>query len=178
MTGSGTTGPEQRRGADALLAHVEDVAALLAAAALTLIMMIIVVDVFMRYVLNAPLTWAYELISSYLIPVAFFFVLAQTMRLGEHVAVDFFVDLIGPTARRWMFFFSSLSALAIFCVLTLVTGVEAWRSMMMNEHTIGYFVWPIWMSKATVPLGVGLLTLRLLMLLTRPRPAAFTHAAN
>jgi TRAP-type C4-dicarboxylate transport system permease small subunit len=148
---------------DRILSRIEDSALTIAAVALTVTMLTIVVDVFMRYVFNSPLQWSYEVVSDYLIPFAVFLAMADTLRRGEHIEVDFFVRLVTPGARFWLRRFNAVIAALVFLLLVTVVGQEAWRAIQVWEMSVGNYTLPLWLSKLSVPLGLGLLTLRVLI---------------
>src|SRR3954463_8433841 len=52
------------------------------------IMMIVFSDVIMRYAFNKPFSWAYDLISLYLMAGVFFLVLSEAYTRRAHVSVD------------------------------------------------------------------------------------------
>jgi TRAP-type C4-dicarboxylate transport system permease small subunit len=84
---------------DALLRRLESVVSLAAVAALFAIMLIVVADVFMRYVLNSPFAWAYDLVGLYLLATVFFLSLSSTFAAHAHVSVDLLMHRLGPRGR-------------------------------------------------------------------------------
>lgn len=156
-------GPLPAARLDAALSRVEDALVLVSAASLFIIMASIVFDVLLRYGFNAPLTWTYELITHYLLPVAFFFALAQTMRFNEHITVDVFLGLLNPLVLRLSIAAGLLLAAFIFAAMAYISGAEAWHSYITNERMVAYYVWPTWPPKITVAIGAALLAARLLL---------------
>jgi len=148
---------------DRLLSRIEDGALSIAAVALTITMFVIVIDVCLRYLFNSPLQWSYEVVSDYLIPFAVFLAMASTLRRGEHVEVDFFVRLVTPRVRFWFRRINALIAALVFLLLVGVVGQEALRAMQVWEMSVGNYTLPLWLSKLSVPLGLGLLTIRILI---------------
>lgn len=69
-------------------------------AAFILLFLLFVVNVFFRYVLNAPLTWPYEVISLSFVWIA---VLGATYvrRVGGHVKFTLVYDDLSPRGQRW-----------------------------------------------------------------------------
>jgi TRAP-type C4-dicarboxylate transport system permease small subunit len=148
---------------DRMLSRIEDSALTIAAVALTVTMLTIVVDVFMRYVFNSPLQWSYEVVSDYLIPFAVFLAMADTLRRGEHIEVDFFLRLLTPRVRFWFRRINAAIAAVVFVLLVTVVGQEAWRAIGIWEMSVGNYTLPLWLSKLSAPIGLGLLTLRVLI---------------
>ncbi len=63
--------------------------------------LIICLNVFMRYVLTAPIFWAEE-VSNFLFVWAGFLSCAYVLAKDEHIRVTLFVGLLKPAARLWV----------------------------------------------------------------------------
>src|SRR5690625_2465617 len=88
------------QGFDKILTTLERGLDTIAATVMFATMCIVVVDVFLRYFFNAPLSWSYELISLYLMAVLFFFCLAPGLSAHAHVAVDLLQNKMSPRIRH------------------------------------------------------------------------------
>lgn len=130
---------------------------------LFLIMMVIVVDVVMRYMFNAPLSWSFDLISMYLVTLVFFPALADTFSRGGHIKVDMF-----DAFRRTRFFalfeiVGYLIAIVFFALIfwkMFETGLEAFLE---KEVVDGAIPWPTWPPQAFGAVGVGLLIISMVI---------------
>lgn len=118
-------------------------------------------EVFVRYVLNAPTSWAFDF--SYLMYGAMFYMAgAYTLSRGGHVRADMFYRLWEPRTQAKvelvlyvLFFFPGVLALVI----------SGWRygytSMMILESSVNSPAGvPIWPLKMLIPFGAGLLALQ------------------
>lgn len=137
---------------------------LISAAGLAVLVMMGVTfaDVFMRYALHAPLPWAYDLVTQYLLIGSFFFAFSYALRTNENVAVDFFSRRIPAPVHSALMCAGHAVAAVIFIGVTWLTAldtVEAWRN---DEAFFGALIWPTWSAKIVVPLGALALVLRLL----------------
>ncbi len=146
-----------------LVCRIEDAAMFVVAVAVFLVMVIKFVDVMLRYVFNAPLQWAYGFISHYLLVSAFFLALAYTFRTGRHVRVDAFVTQLRPGGRRVLRLVDFAVSLTLFALIlsqsiALVTGAVNAAEVMPD-----FYNWPSWTSQIFVPIGIGLLEIRLLI---------------
>jgi TRAP-type mannitol/chloroaromatic compound transport system permease small subunit len=118
-------------------------------------------EVFMRYVLNNPTSWAFDM--SYTLYGAMFFMAgAYTLSRGGHVRADMFYRLWRPRAQATieltlyiLFFFPGILALVI----------SGWgygtESMKIREVSVNSPAGvPIWPLKLLIPFGAGLLALQ------------------
>jgi tripartite ATP-independent transporter DctM subunit len=118
-----------RRAADAglasLLALVDTVAAVLLAADL----IVVLLSVYYRYVLAAPIEWADDVARGLMVAMSFFGA-AGALARNENAGVAFFVEKLGPHARRRV---DAVAALAV-----LITAVSvAWYATALGRFTTG-----------------------------------------
>lgn len=151
------------RSLDRGLSTVEHAASLLAAASLFLIMWIVASDVAMRYLFNRPWGWSYDLISLYLVVGLFFLALSRTFAANGHISVDLLHHVLGPNARRCCEVVICLLSAGFFALVTQAGAERALESYAQGDVLAGAFAWPTWASVVFVPLGAGLLTLRLIL---------------
>ncbi len=118
-------------------------------------------EVFVRYVLNAPTSWAFDF--SYLMYGAMFFMAgAYTLSRGGHVRADMFYRLWQPRTQAKVELV--LYVVAFFPgVLALV--ISGWNygytSMKILESSVNSPAGvPIWPLKMLIPFGAGLLALQ------------------
>jgi len=149
---------------DHVLAWLENLLLVVAAVSVLMMMFVTGADVLMRYIFGAPFSWAFDLLTRYLLIAAFFCAFGYTLRVGGHVAVDFFIPKWPARIRRHLLAAGYLLAgviVLLICWLTAVETVDAWRS---DEIISGVIEWPVWLSKIVVPVGLAPLSLRLLLL--------------
>jgi len=82
------------------LSALEKIASTIAAVFMFAIMMIVFSDVIMRYAFNKPFSWAYDLISMYLMAGVFFLVLSEAYASNAHVSVDILQQKFSPNVKR------------------------------------------------------------------------------
>jgi TRAP-type C4-dicarboxylate transport system permease small subunit len=127
------------------------------------IVLITATDVAMRYALNAPLIWAYTLISDYLMVAIFFLAIAATQRQGQNIGVDMVVRRL-PERLRAGLALLCLVLMALFMALMGSAGwdvfMDAWRN---GDELAGTIPWPRWPALLLVPVGAVLLLLRILV---------------
>lgn len=147
---------------DRWLARLDLVLAGTAAAFIAVMMLLSSVDVVMRYALNSPIAWAYDLITNYLLVASFFFGLSYTLRMNHHISVDFFARMIPTKAYHWFMAMGCLAAAVIFACVAWYGLRDAFHAWTQDEVAFGALIWPMWPAKAVIPLGMAPLALRCL----------------
>lgn len=148
-------------GAERWLRRIERMWLLIASASILLVMIIAVVDVGRRYLMNAPLSWAYDFISLYLMAGLFFLALSDTFRRNHHVRVDLLAARMSWQLRHGLEVMTLSLAIVVFLAIFWEGLRETTGSFMAGEVLATAIPWPTWAYKMFVPLGVALLILRL-----------------
>lgn len=148
-----------------LLARIETVFDWLAAAAMLLIMTVVVCDTILRYAFNSPLSWAYDLISIYLVAGVFFFSLAGTYSAGAHVNVDILQKSLPPKVIDMTEVVTAIIGVLVFALIAEAGTRRTIDAFVSGDVLSGAIGWPTWPAQALVPLGCGLLVLRLALML-------------
>jgi TRAP-type C4-dicarboxylate transport system permease small subunit len=148
---------------DRALTAVERLASALAAFALFLIMSIVASDVALRYLFNRPWGWSYDFITLYVMVGLFFLALSRTFAVHGHVSVDLLHHYLTPSARRGCEIVICLLSAALFAMMAQTGAIRAWQSYIDNDVIAGAHPWPVWPSAALVPLGAGMIALRLIL---------------
>ena len=143
------------------LALLERALTVVAVTCLFAIMLLVVADVFMRYVVNRPFSFTYDLIGVYLLAAVFFLSLSDTLRENAHVSVDILVHHFSPAGRRLSEIMTSVVGLFVFVLMCQVGFQRALEAYQQNDVLAGAIPWPTWISAALVPLGCGVLAVRL-----------------
>jgi len=143
------------------LAVVEKAVSTIAAIFMFAIMMIVFGDVVMRYAFNRPFSWAYDLISLYLMAGVFFLVLSEAYASHAHVSVDILQQKFPPAMIRVTEIVTCLVGIAVFSLIAYLGFQRAIESFRASDVMAGAIPWPMWPSIGLVPFGAGLITLRL-----------------
>lgn len=147
---------------DRWLLGLDLVLAALAALCIGAMMVLTAVDVVMRYALNQPLSWAYDLTMNYLLVASFFFGLSYTLRMNHHISVDFFARRLPKRVYHMGMALGCLGAMAIFAAVAWFGLRDTIHAFVNDEVIFGALIWPMWVSKAVVPIGMAPLALRCL----------------
>jgi len=147
-----------------MLCGYEIIIVAIAGVLLISMMALTVVDTFMRYVFNAPLSWGFDLVTRYLLVGFFFFSFSIALRMGEHVAVDYFVNKFPVGFQRFMIAVAwglcGLIAIVI-TVLSSLQTIDAWTNA---EVIAGVVPWPVWVQKVIIPIAFFPLAVRLMLM--------------
>jgi len=149
-----------RRAGDVLYA-IERTLTVVAVVFLFVIMVLVVADVFMRYVLNRPFSFAYDLIGLYLLAGVFFLTISDALREHAHVGVDILLHRFAPAGRRLSEIVTALVGLFVFVLISKVGFDRALDNFQQNDVLAGAIPWPTWLSASLVPFGCSVLVLRL-----------------
>jgi len=121
-------------------------------------------EVVMRYVLNAPTTWTFD-VTLFLIIYSAYLGSAYTMREGKHVRVEFFTHWFAKYRLPSL-------VLSILCNLVLIVfwGFATWTTFRetltayeLSEVTQSYLRFPMVIPLMAIVLGGALLFLQLLV---------------
>ena len=127
-----------------LLSVVDAVAALLLAADLCVVLL----SVFYRYVLAAPIEWSDDVARGLMVALSFFGA-AGALARNENIGVAFFVQKLGPRMRE------RVEALAALVVL-VTAGSTAWYSIALGRFTTGQTTGSgLPLELTFYPMGVG-----------------------
>lgn len=145
------------------LTRVERLLVGISAAGIFAMMTILVVDVFGRYFFNRPLSWSYDFISIYLMPLVIFLALSDSFRKNHHLSVDLLYNSLSPLVRRALRLATSIIiALVIIPIAWLAFGQASDRYV--NDVVIaGTVLWPTWIPSLIVAVGSALLVVRVIM---------------
>jgi C4-dicarboxylate transporter DctQ subunit len=146
--------------------------------ALLLVTMALLVffEVVLRYGFSTGLTWGQEG-TLYLSAWFVLFGVSYGLKVGAHIAVDFFVRLLPPLAQRLLSLVAVTLAL-VYCGLFIYGG---WIYL-AKMHKIGIELEdipvPTWVADSILVVGFGMLSVRLLILLwkiARGEATGFGH---
>ena len=121
-------------------------------------------QVFTRYVLNAPLTWTEELARMFFTWINFLGA-ALIVKRSSHISIDFATNLLPPGPRRWVLALAHVITLVILSILAVkgfqflrTTGISASPALGVPWVYV-YLAFPIGMSLMVVRYGHSLVLL-------------------
>jgi len=121
---------------------------------------IIIYDVFMRYVMNAPTRWAFDVTKQLY---GFYFVMlgGYALRHQAHVRVDLITETLQKTTRRWVEAAGYVIFFFPFAWVFMTRSYEfASRSFAQGETTYGSVQLPVYPLKMAMALAAALLLIQ------------------
>ncbi|MCA0941840.1 TRAP transporter small permease [Salipiger pacificus] len=155
-----------------ILRKLEDTLHLLGCLGLLVVVVLINADILMRLVLHTPVQFQFELTELYLMPALATLSLSRVFRDGGHLALDFVPEhlpgVLGVVVDKLRLLLPAL----FFGLVAWMSGKFALHAFQRGEVEYGVVDWPLGWAYAIVPLGCGVLVLRLIYdALTREAPA-------
>lgn len=145
------------------VAAIERVFAVLTGLALLGIMGVVCVDVLMRYVFNAPISWVFDMISLYVLAAVFYLTLSRAFAQGEHVRIDVVLRAVPPHVGRRLRQLQNLLAVPVVALIAWFAAGNAWNAYSMGLVLSGPVPWPSWPTPLLTAIGMFLLAVRLLL---------------
>lgn len=139
---------------------VENTFSRIATGIIMLMMFLTTADVAGRYLFNSPVIGAYEISSMMLVGVVFLG-LAYVQSKKGHVKVEAATFWMPKRVQIALDIFGGLVGLVIMGLLTWRSGIVFWEAWVLQDYSMGLIHIPLWPGKLMVPLGTGLLCLRL-----------------
>lgn len=144
------------------LCKIEDTLHLAGCLCLVAIAALINADILMRLVANRPVQIQFELTELYLMPALATLSLSRVFRDGGHLALEFMPDHLPGWFGAAISKLRLLLPAAFFAAVTYMSGEFALDAILHGDVEYGVVDWPLGWAYAVVPLGCGVLVLRLL----------------
>ena len=143
------------------IARLEQAGSIISGICMPVIMVIIATDALMRYWFNAPLQWAYDVVSLYLMALATYPVVSSTFKHGDHIAINSLRMRMPAKLRARLDALVSILALAVFAIIGMTSWDNVIQTIRTNELMPGYFNLPLWISHLPLAFGCTLISFRL-----------------
>lgn len=145
-----------------LLSKLEDTLHIGGCLALIAVAVLINADILLRLIFNAPVQIQFELTELYLMPALATLSLSRVFREGGHLALDFVPETLPGTFGKVVVLMRLFLATAFFGAITYMSGKFALKAFVHGEVEYGVLDWPLGWAYAVVPIGCGVLVLRLI----------------
>lgn len=149
--------------ADTALQCLERVCAIFAGIAAMAAMLLVVADAMMRHVFSAPLTFQLVLTQNYLLVALLLLAMPWGYRTGGYIRLDFFVGILPPFPKQILLRIG-LGASALYVAqLARLSYLHFEKVWTRGDVVMGVIDWPVAWSWIWLPIGLGLLSLRLVV---------------
>lgn len=153
---------------DRSLCWMENVAAAFAGAIMLLAMVLVSLDALLRYIFGAPLTFQYYLTEKYLMVGMVALSLSWGFRTGGYIRIEGLVQALPRGLLVSILRAGLVLSAGYIATLAWLGGAYFLSAVRKNEVVMGVIDWPVSWSWVWIPVGCGLLTLRLLLVATGP----------
>lgn len=167
MSGAGIAG-RLHGGLDRLLVPLENAAAVVSGLFTILAMVLTTVDALSRYLLNAPLVFQFYLTSNYLLVGLVLLALPWGFRTGGFIRVSMLTQHLPHWLTVTLLRTGLLASACYMALLGWRGGQYFWKAFQSQQIYIEDLNWPVSWSWFAIPIGCGLLTLRLLLVAAGP----------
>lgn len=163
---TGRAGPASRwlHLADRALTAVEKVFTTAAALSLVVIALVVTTEAVTRYLFADSYAGAETYVQNYLAPAAAFLALGGAARLHRHIGVTLVIDRLPRPARLLILCFGAALVAVIFGLVAYEGAIRVFGSIASHEVSDTDVALPPWIGYVVVPLGSGVLALRMLLL--------------
>jgi len=122
----------------------------------------IVIDVFLRFVFNAPLPATWEM-SEIVMPYIVFFAFSYTLARNGHVRVTMFMELLPPKARFGCDIFRIIISFIMCALFTYWSWLRFWDAFLIKEEILAAIYIPWFVGKFAMPVGMATISIRYLL---------------
>jgi len=154
------------------VAYITRLAASIGVGIVLLMMLVVSYSVVNRYILGTPVTWTDEF-SGYLVVALVMLGAGETLRRGDHIAVDLITSRLGAKGRRIAMMWGNLMVLVVAVALLISGKATLEYSANFGILSEGYLEVPMWIPQSFLIVGALLLALvavaNLLKLMRRDR---------
>jgi TRAP-type C4-dicarboxylate transport system permease small subunit len=152
-----------------LLNSIEKVLTFVAAMTCFVLMLLTTIDTLGRYILNKPITGAFEITTNYLLVALVFLAMGYSYCEGVHVRVDFLAVRLPKHVRLIINHLVQVASILYILVLVIASMQQALR--VHSSHTVmsSLEMIPMWPANLIVPVGLFVMFLLMLFDLGRVR---------
>ena len=142
--------------------YIEDILTYCSVVLILGVMLWVVGEVIGRYVFNSPLPGHLEG-AELLLPMIVFFGVSYVQARDGHVGMTFVVDALPKKVRRVTDILSLIVSALTCAALAYFSSKNAWLAWIYDDVTMSPPYWPVWPSAAVIPLGYGMLSVRMML---------------
>lgn len=117
----------------------------------------------LRYLFNDPLSWAYDLVSMYVMVGLLYLTLAPSYAGDHHIRIDLLIRNASHRRALWLGRLQILMIFPVFALIAKLSAIEFYDAWVSNRVLSGPIPWPKWPISALVVVGAIAIMLRLIL---------------
>ncbi len=129
--------------------------------AIAIMMVLMVADALSRKFIGSIPGGFYTTIA--LLTILLFFPQGFAQMQRAHITVDLVTSRLSDRKKNYLSLITTLLGIFVFAVLTWAGGVKAWEATVAKEMWMGATFYPAWPFRWCIPIGLGVLTLQLII---------------
>ena len=145
-----------------ILVTIEDILHFGGCFCLVAVAALINADILLRLLFSIPVQIQFEVTELYLMPAVATLSLSRVYREGGHLALEFVPEYLPGLAGRVIAKSRLLLPALFFAAVTFMSGKFCLSAFVHNKVEYGVVDWPLGWAYAVIPLGCGVLALRLI----------------
>ncbi len=145
-----------------ILSKTEDILHLGGCLGLVAVAALINADILLRLIFNRPVQIQFEVTELYLMPILATLSLSRVFRDGGHLALEFMPEHLPGRIGGLVSTLRLVLPALFFAAVTWMSGKFALEAFLHGDVEYGAMDWPLGWAYAVIPLGCGVLVLRLL----------------
>lgn len=143
-----------------VLRRLEVILAAISVLVIIFVMFFVGAEVLMRYAFNSPIPGHLEG-SELLFPIIVFLAISYTQSTHGHVGMDLVRESLPPRGKRVAAIIALSVSIVLCAVLAYFTAKNAHQLWMYDDVTMTPPYFPTWPAAAAIPIGYGLVALRM-----------------
>jgi TRAP-type C4-dicarboxylate transport system permease small subunit len=147
---------------DSVFQKIEEGLMIFSWVATLFITFLIVIDIFLRFVLNKPLPATWEM-SEVVMPYIVFFALAYTLEKDVHIRMNLVITRLPSKFRFACEIFSNIVSISICVMMTYWSWLLFRDSFLAGEDMLAAIKIPWWFGKLSMPVGMAAFSFRLII---------------
>jgi len=147
---------------DKVLRRVERGACYVAAGLVFIMIFPTTLDIFLRYIMEEPLPAIFQLTEFMMVGVVYLGI-SYVQSMKEHIKIEMATSWLPQWGQDCLDIFGYMVGLLLFAIMMWQSGRLAWEAWVTQDYTMGIIHFPLWPAKSIIPIGCGLLCIRLLL---------------
>ena len=112
--------------------------------------------------MEEPLPAIFQLTEFMMVGVVYLGI-SYVQSMKEHIKIEMATSWLPQWSQDFLDIFGYMIGLLLFAIMMWQSGRLAWEAWVTQDYTMGIIHFPLWPAKSIIPIGCGLLCIRLLL---------------